>query len=203
LTERRVATGVDGFDKVNEGGFPKCSLIVLVRAPGTGKTTFASQYVYFGANHASDNPIYVSFMENEEQFVENQLKHFGHVCNECLGKKGCKFLDFTAVKKEGIPLILEEMLKAIRNYGAKRLLIDSFSAMSQALNEKIESRIIGHTMMNKIVRQMSRTTLLIMEMPTGTDGIGEGVEEFVSDGVIILRKIEKAGYLMRDLETPR
>ncbi|MEE9586228.1 MAG: ATPase domain-containing protein, partial [Nitrososphaerales archaeon] len=95
MTEGRVATGVDGFDEVIEGGFPKGSLIVLAGAPGTGKTSFASQYVCFGANHASDNPIYVSFTESEEQFVENQLKHFGHVCNECLGKKRCKFLDFT------------------------------------------------------------------------------------------------------------
>ncbi|MFQ6134781.1 MAG: ATPase domain-containing protein, partial [Nitrososphaerales archaeon] len=199
MSEERVATGIHGFDEVIEGGFPKGSLILLAGAPGTGKTSFASRFVCYGATDAGDNPIYVSFTESREQFIENQMKHFGHDC-KCLAEERCRFLDFTAVKKEGVPLILEEILKAVRDSKAKRLVIDSFSAMTQALEEKIETRIIVHTVLSKIVRQMGCTTLLIMEVPTGTDSIGEGVEEFVADGVIILRRGEMDGRLIRDIE---
>ncbi len=39
-----------------------------------------------------------------------------------------------------------------------------------------------HTILSGIVRQAGCTTLLVVETPTGTEGLGLRVEEFVADG---------------------
>lgn len=41
-----VPTGIDGFDELVGGGFPRGGLIVLAGNPGTGKTMFSAQFLY-------------------------------------------------------------------------------------------------------------------------------------------------------------
>lgn len=60
--------------------------------------------------------------------------------------------------------------------------------------------MILHTILSKMVRQAGCTTLLIVETSIGRETLGLGVEEFVADGVIILRKGEIEGRLVRELE---
>src|SRR2546426_10741350 len=45
----RVPTGIKGLDELLGGGFPDGRCILIVGSPGSGKTTFALQYLYHGA----------------------------------------------------------------------------------------------------------------------------------------------------------
>lgn len=45
----RVSSGISGLDKLVEGGYPRNSVVLISGGPGTGKTTFALQYIYSGA----------------------------------------------------------------------------------------------------------------------------------------------------------
>jgi len=47
---------------------------------------------------------------------------------------------------------------------------------------------------------MGCTTLIVAEAPYGTHGFGLGIEEFVADGVIVLRRARLDGRLLRELE---
>jgi hypothetical protein len=114
-----------------------------------------------------------------------------------------KILDFTTVTEKGLSTILEMTLEEVTALKAKRLVIDSFSAMAQAFKEPIEARIIIHNILGKLVRQLGCTTILIVEVPTGSEKIGISVEEFVADGVIILRKDNYDGRLIREIEIPK
>ncbi|HKI75722.1 MAG TPA: ATPase domain-containing protein, partial [Candidatus Bathyarchaeia archaeon] len=42
----RVPTGIKGLDELLGGGFPDGRCILIVGSPGSGKTTFALQYLY-------------------------------------------------------------------------------------------------------------------------------------------------------------
>ncbi len=42
----RVPTGIKGLDELLGGGFPEGKCILVVGSPGSGKTTFAIQYLY-------------------------------------------------------------------------------------------------------------------------------------------------------------
>lgn len=202
--DSRVPTGIEGLDPLIEGGFPRNSLILLAGNPGTGKTVFGIQFLCKGAEDYGENGVYVSFAEGEEVLVHNVCKHLGWDLSkfaEALEK--VKILDLTTVREEGISTVLNLILDEVRSLKAKRLVIDSFTAMVQAFKEKIDARIILHTVLGKIVRQLGCTTILIVEVPTGRGEVGISVEEFVADGVLMLRKgfsPKMDGRLVREIE---
>ncbi|MFA4645829.1 ATPase domain-containing protein [Pyrococcus kukulkanii] len=49
------------------------------------------------------------------------------------------------------------------------------------------TRTFLHTMLGRLIKTYGSTALLIAEKPIGEEKIGFGVEEFVVDGVIILK----------------
>ena len=195
----RISTGDGNLDEILCGGFPKGSLIVIAGNPGVGKSIFSAQFIYRGIISESENGVYVSFAENRETFMTN-MRGLGFAFEKLEAEGRFKFLDMIALKETGIPTVLESILKEIRSVNAKRLVIDSFSAMAQAFKEPIEARIVIHTVLGNIVRQMGCTSLIIAEVPINKPIIGFGMEEFVADGVIILRSLEFEGRLLRELE---
>jgi len=200
MSENRVPSGINGLDSLIDGGFPEGSLILLAGNPGTGKTVFGMQFLCKGAKEYGENGIYVSFAESEDTLVHNMSKLFGYDLKTMNGDGKVKVLDFTTVTEKGLSTILELVLREITALKAKRLVIDSFSAMAQAFKEPIEARIILHNILGKMVRQLGCTILLIVEVPTGSERIGVSIEEFVSDGVIVLRRDNLEGRLIREIE---
>ena len=45
----RVPTGIPGLDELIQGGFLEGATILVSGGAGTGKTIFATQYIYNGA----------------------------------------------------------------------------------------------------------------------------------------------------------
>jgi len=199
MSEDRVPSGIDGLDSLIDGGFPEGSLILLAGNPGTGKTVFGVQFLCKGAKDYGENGIYVSFAESEDTLFHNMSKLFGYDLKTVEDGK-VKVLDFTTVTEKGLSTILEMILEEVTALKAKRLVIDSFSAMAQAFKEPIEARIILHNILGKIVRQLGCTIILIVEVPTGSEKIGVSIEEFVADGVIVLRRDDYDGRLIREIE---
>jgi KaiC/GvpD/RAD55 family RecA-like ATPase len=196
----RLPTGIDGLDPLIGGGFPRGSLILLDGEPGTGKTIFASRFLCHGATEHDENGIYVSFLEGKKTLIEN-LSGFCDQDYAKLDKEGkFRILDLVTTKEEGISVSLESILDEVHTLKAKRLVIDSFSAMAQAFKEPIDSRIVLHTILSRMVRHAGCTTLLIVENPIGAKGLGLGIEEFVADGVITLRRRKIDGRLARRIE---
>lgn len=193
----RISTGSDELNSLIEGGFPKDSLILLAGNPGTGKTLLASYYLWDGLLRGS-NCIYVSFAEGRKDFMNN-LGRFGLDFDAFERKRKFKFLELAAVKEVGLESILQLIPEQIHSMKAERLVIDSISAMAQAFKERIDTRIIIHTILGKIAKATGVTTILISEVPMGTERIGEGIEEFVSDGIIHLRAGQERGQMRRRL----
>jgi len=200
MSEDRVPSGIDGLDSLIDGGFPKGSLILLAGNPGTGKTVFGMHFLCKGAKDYGENGVYVSFAEGEDTLFQNMSKLFRYDLKTMKGNGKVKVLDFTTVTEKGLSTVLEIILEKITEVKAKRLVIDSFSAMAQAFKEPIEARIILHNILGKMVRQLGCTIILIVEVPTGSEKIGVSIEEFVADGVIVLRRNNLDGRLIREIE---
>src|SRR5437879_6866807 len=62
MTLERVPTGIKGLDELLGGGFPEGKCILVVGSPGSGKTTFALQYLYSGALQG-ETGLYVTLEE--------------------------------------------------------------------------------------------------------------------------------------------
>jgi circadian clock protein KaiC len=190
---------VEGLDIVLGGGFPGNSLIILAGNPGSGKTVFSAQFLYRGAVDFGENGVYVSFAESRETFFEN-MRDFGFDF-EKLEKEGkFRYLDLLTVKEPAVPSILNMIIDEASRVKARRLVVDSYSALAQSFKEPVDVRIVVHTILGKVIRMMGCTTILIEEIPVGKSGIGFGIEEFVADGVIRLRTTELEGYRFRELE---
>src|SRR3990170_1283137 len=59
--EKRLVTGIPGFDKLCEGGLIEDSLNLVIGNAGAGKTTFLLQFIYSGAKNNDENGLYISF----------------------------------------------------------------------------------------------------------------------------------------------
>jgi len=188
ILRNRVTTGVKGLDDLLEGGFPRGSMIILAGSPGSGKTIASAQFLYYGATKCDENCVYVSFAERQEVFMGNMAR-FGFDFLE-LGNKGkFKFLDMATTREAGISETLNVIIREALSVKAQRLVIDSFSAMALAFEKKIDARVVLHAF-EKMMRQTGCTTLLIVEIPTGSSGLGLGFEEFVADGLVLFETID-------------
>jgi len=189
----RVLTGIEGFDPIIEGGFPKGSLILLVGAPGTGKTVFGFKFLLYGASELGEPSLLVSFGEGREDLIENMAYHLN--CSredlECV-----EILDFVTVKDAGVDSVMETIVEKIDSLNVKRLVIDPFSAMAYAFKEKIDVRILVH-IISRLIKQSGCTAILISEKPLEGESLGA---EFVADGVIKLSRKVREGRLLREMD---
>src|SRR6188472_4469282 len=61
-----VATGIAGFDDIIGGGFTRDRLYLIEGNPGSGKTTFALQYLLEGAR-LGERGLYITLSETAEE----------------------------------------------------------------------------------------------------------------------------------------
>jgi len=170
----RAPSCIDGLDEIIGGGFPRGSLIVLAGNPGTGKTIFSASFLYHGIVDYDEKGVYISFAENKKAFFNN-MRAFGFNFEELEKAGKFRFLDLITAREETAPAIIETILREVSEVGVRHLVIDS----------KLKPKA---------------RTLLIVENPHGDDRIGFGIEEFVADGIILLKRSRLADRLLRELE---
>ncbi len=194
----RLKTGIGGFDQLIEGGFPEGRSFLISGGTGTGKTIFSMQYLIKGVE--DDEPgIYLTLDERPDLIREDMLR-FGWNLRQYEDAKKLMIIDGT-IAKIGIPSdeefslpatgfdldkLLLELMKAIKKIGAKRVVIDSIPALGMNFESEHDIR----KAVLKMVYLLSRagvTTVLTTEIDPESKKVGKyGVEEFVSDGVIVL-----------------
>jgi KaiC/GvpD/RAD55 family RecA-like ATPase len=200
LEEPRAATGLAELDGMLEGGFPVGSLITLTGKPGTGKTIFGSQFLYYGAKKLKQSGMYVSMLEGEKSFLRN-ARRIGFEFEPLMEAKKFIFLEMPAPTAEGLPALWEQITREIDENQTERLVIDSFTAMSPAFQTVGDLRTFTHVLLGKIVGGASGcTTLMITEEGTAGAFPWTGVEEFVADGVIYFRILPAGDARVRYIE---
>jgi circadian clock protein KaiC len=117
-----------------------------------------------------------------------------------LERKGLfKFMDMVTMRGEdALKIVTEKIVKTTSELKAKRLVIDSLSALLQTMGVA-ETRIFLHTVLGKVTKSLDVTAVAIGEIPYGEGKTGLGVEEFVADGVIFLTHMGTAGSENRRL----
>ena len=178
----RCSTGLAEFDDSLGGGIPRGALVLVAGNAGSGKTTFCCHFLNQGIK-MGEVGIYVSLAESEVQFREN-FSRMGF--DFAKTNNSLSIMELPIGTQLATEKYLQSLLNRIEEEKAKRLVIDSFSALSQSLNSPIAIRQVLHTVFEKIVKRMGVTTLMVSEIPFGTNRLGVGIEEFVADGIIVL-----------------
>ncbi|HIH73123.1 MAG: Uncharacterized protein XD43_1169 [Thermococcales archaeon 44_46] len=194
--------GIEYFDEhVLKDGFPDGSLILVAGEPGAGKTIFSATFIYNGAKKFGEKGMYISLAETKSEFYES-MRQLGMDFEELERNGLFKFVDLVTVSEETIEKEIGLLMGEIVKFQPKRVVIDSISVFAQVLGAE-RTRVFLHTMLGRFIKAYNSTALLIAEKPMGAEKIGYGLEEFVVDGVIILRYESFGEVTRRVMEIPK
>jgi len=194
-----VRLGVTGLDEALGGGVPRGSIILLAGYPGAGKTTLATQFAYEGVRNG-ERALYVSFVEPKEDFYRNSAS-FGINLAEAESKGLFKYYEALNVgTPEALSDLIEDILTQVDSMGASRAVVDSVSAVEQLAGGAARVREVLHSAFYVGLKKRGVTSILIAELPFGGEVVGLGPEEFITDGVIIMRYRYVKGKLERYAE---
>ena len=205
----RCKTGIAGLDNILNGGIPRGNTILITGSCGTGKTTMSLEFLVHGAL-MGERSMYISVTEAPEKLVENMItyeffdkkliddKRLIFVdLQEIYVKLGLEKLEFTL---EDVNILVEQIVKMVKELGVRRLVIDSITSICYRLTSKEEIReFILH--LGKELSDMGCTTILISELLPSAQGYSQyGVEEAIADGIILMGNLERRGDLLRTIQ---
>ena len=195
-----MASGIPGLDDLIEGGFYPKSTIVLLGSSGTGKSTFAVQFLMEGIEQG-EQALYVTLEEPPEQIMhEAELMGFD------LRKYYEKSLFFIHLKGKNFKKMIEEQLpqlvKARADYNIPtRVVIDPMTPVIWATQDKLEQReLIGKLFYT--LKELGVVLCTVEEHSRPGETIGEDVllPIYLSDGAIHLEYYPIGGAFNRTLK---
>ena len=208
----RVPSGIEGLDKLMEGGFVKGSVTLITGKTGTGKTAFCASFLYAGALRGEPG-VYVTSEERVED-IKNDVKAMFGWDLDMLEKTGrIKFLalrpefpskvitgeDLGKLIKIYIFDLTDRIEKAVKEINAQRLVIDSISIIEMFIRDEYLCRVAIMQLLDKL-RELGVTSLITGTIPETSEGLsGGGIVEFLADAIIKLDFVPVAEEFKRTL----
>ena len=191
----KVTSGIEGFDKLISGGFPKSRAYLVSGEPGTGKTIFCLQYLLAGAK-LGEKCIYISIDEKPEHIILD-AESLDWDIRSYLNTGLLQILDvsnyFSTAKMgldKGINIerVIQDILSYVEKSKATRLVIDPIAPLVFAENRIPEVAEYIRKLIFAIENNTGCTTLLTSYVPVGAVSFSQhGIEEFAASGIILLK----------------
>jgi KaiC domain protein len=189
----RIDVGIDGLDEMVLGGIPTRSLMVTIGAAGTGKTTFALQFL-------------TEALENDQKAVYVTLEESREAILSTAEEKGWPFRKWNEEGELAIvsmdPIEMANSLSSIRNdisrlveeFDADRLVLDSVSLLEMMYDHPAQRR----SEVFDFARSLKRagvTTMLTSEASSEDSYTSRyGIIEYLVDAVFILQYVRPSDF---------
>jgi len=195
-----VRTGIFGLDPIIEGGFRRNTAIVLAGSSGTGKTTFAIQFVMAGLEQG-EQALYISMEESPEQIIRE---------SRLMGLDLSPFVDktlfFGRLRGENFNrLIRERVPKMVRERTDDevdtRVAIDPMTPLLWASPDKLDQRELVSELFTTL-KQLGVVLATVEEHAQPGAALGQEVllPIYLADGVIQLEYYPIGGAFNRTLK---
>ncbi|OYT67773.1 MAG: KaiC domain-containing protein [Candidatus Wolframiiraptor sp. EX4484-121] len=197
----RLRTGVEGIDKLLEGGIPEGFFVAVTGEPGCGKTIFSIHFIYQGVLDG-DKCIYVTTEESRESIMR-QAAQFNMDFERAVEERKLIVIDALMGREDRWSLqsldmeaLVDRIIEAKKElgYGRARVAIDSLSAFW--LDKPAMARRYSY-FIKKVLSKWNFTIVAVSQYAiTTAESFGWGVEH-IADGIIRFRRILRGGELRR------
>lgn len=203
---QKIRTLIEGFDDISHGGLPTSRTTLMSGTSGTGKTLFSVQFLYNGIQNFNDPGVFVTFEESPADIIKN-AESLGWDLQQLIDDGKLFILDASPdpdgqeiVGNFDLSALIERIQYAIRKYKAKRVVIDSITAVFQQYDA---ASVVRREIFRLVARlkQIGVTTVMTTERVEEYGPIARfGVEEFVSDNVVVVRNVLEGERRRRTIE---
>lgn len=131
-------TGVPGLDEILGGGLPRRGIVVIMGAPGTGKTLLVQQLAFAAARAGRKALYFSSLAEPHERLVEH-LRPFSFFDERILGKD-IQFLSLGSAAEQGADAAAAAVMQTTRRANAGLVVIDGLRRLTIALSDTAQGR---------------------------------------------------------------
>ncbi|OYR46014.1 KaiC domain-containing protein [Halorubrum sp. Eb13] len=189
----RTDVGIEGLDEMILGGVPRRSLLSVIGGAGTGKTTFALQFLN-EALESGGKGVYITLEQTRESILSTA------------SEKGWTFRDHADEGRLAVvaidPIEMANSLASIRNdlirliadFDADRLVLDSVSLLEMMYDHpaKRRSEVFGFT---RSLKEAGVTTLLTSEASEENPYASRhGIVEYLTDAVFVLQYVRGSDF---------
>ena len=193
----RIKTGVKGLDEMIGGGIPRGHSVAVIGSFGTGKTTFAMQFIWKGLKNG-EKCIFMS-LEEDENSIMKTAESFGWKFSEYLDKNLLLIKLEPEDVKSSVSRLEGEIPEIIKEFGATRIAIDSVSLITMLFNNE-EERRKALFKLSRSIKESGATSIFTAEVDPKNPVVSrDGLVEYVVDGVILLSFQEESNRLMLTL----
>ena len=197
--EQRLGTGVPGLDEMMGGGVPAGDAILLTGPAGSGKTTFATQFVAEGLRRG-ERVVVAVFEEFPEEYMARARAADVDLAEQVsLGNLEMIYLRPLDLS---VDETLAEISAAATRLGATRIVVDSLSGFQVALAPTFREdfqeslyRLVGALTSSGATVMM---TSEVVEYSTNMQFTRDAVS-FVTDDILMQRYVEIGGELKKVL----
>lgn len=187
----RVRTGIEELDTMLCGGFLPETANLVEGAPGTGKTTLGLQFIYNGITQFDEPGLILTFEDFPEEYYRD-ASAFGWDLRplEDAGK-----LRIVMTSPEASIADMgntdSQVRAAIREIGARRILVDSITHFRALASDSMELRHIAYNFITSLKRE--GLTIILTQESDQLLGSGSQVDDelaFLVDSYTLLRYVE-------------
>jgi len=195
--QKRLSIGIPELDEMLGGGIPEGDSLLIAGSSGTGKSLLATQFIAAGLRQGE--PGIVAVFEERPEEYEARAGSFGLDLSTPM-KQGSLKVIYIRPLDLSVDEAMQEILDAIKETGATRLVIDSLAGFEMALSPGFRSDFreslyrmifaltgIGITILSTLEMEESFTELLFSKFSIS----------FLTDDIIRLRYVEIEGQLRK------
>ena len=184
----RIDIGIEGLDRMIQGGIPRRHLIVSIGSAGTGKTTFGLQFLHHGLENG-DNCVFIT-LEQSHSAIMDTANDRDWEFDKYEANNQLAVVDLDPVEMaNSLDNIRGELPGLIEDFDADRLVLDSVSLLEMMYDDPAKRRteVFDFT---RSLKAAGVTTMLTSEASEDNAYASRhGIIEYLTDAVFVLQYV--------------